>query len=156
MQLTQHTDIGLRMLIALARGDGTPLALPVFARDQQVSYNHVAKIAQALVHCGLLVSVRGRNGGIRLARPAEEIQLSEAIRQLEPGMKLADCGRCMLRNDCRLSCILGEALAAFVGVLDRYTLADAAAPGFPAFSPWLQAAGSPLTTDEGTGTAEVN
>lgn len=153
MQLTQHTDIGLRILIALARGDGTPLALPVFARDQQVSYNHVAKIAQALVHSGLIASVRGRNGGIRLARPAEGIRLGEAIRQLEPGMKLADCGRCMLRSDCRLSCILGEALAAFLAVLDRYTLAEAAAPGFPAFSPWLQ---DTLPSEAGTGPAGVN
>lgn len=156
MQLTQHTDIGLRILIALARGDGAPLALPVFARDQQVSYNHVAKIAQALVHSGLVLSVRGRNGGIRLARPAEEIRVGEAIRQLEPGMKLADCGRCMLRNDCRLSCILGEALAAFLAVLDRYTLADAAAPGFPAFSPWLQGTGPADAADKRTGTADVN
>lgn len=148
MQLTQHTDIGLRMLIAMARGDGSPLSLPTFARDQQVSYNHVAKIGQALVHAGLAISVRGRNGGIQLAVPAEQIRLGAAVRQLEPGMRLADCGRCILRADCRLSCILAEALEAFLSTLDRYTLADAAAPGFPAFMPWTQtvdpaAAGTP-------------
>jgi Rrf2 family nitric oxide-sensitive transcriptional repressor len=137
MQLTQHTDLGLRILLVLARGDGAPLSLPMFARDQQVSYNHVAKVGQSLVHEGLALSVRGRNGGIRLARPASEIRVGDAVRKLERGMKLADCGRCILRNDCRLSCVLAEALDAFLAVLDRYTLAEVAQPGFPAFMPWL-------------------
>ena len=137
MQLTQHTDLGLRILIVLARGDGRPLSLPAFARDQQVSYNHVAKIGQALVHDGFATSVRGRNGGIMLARPASQIRVGEVVRALEHGMKLADCGRCILRADCRLSCVLVEALGAFLAVLDRYTLDEVAQPGFPAFAGWL-------------------
>jgi len=137
MQLTLHTDLGLRILIVLARGDGAPLSLPAFAKAQRVSYNHVAKVGQALVHEGLATSVRGRNGGIRLARPAAEIGLGDAVRRLEKGMKLAQCGSCILRNDCRLSCILAEALQAFLAVLDRHTLADAAQTGFPAFPGWF-------------------
>lgn len=139
MQLTQHTDLGLRILIVLARSEGLPLSLPAFAQAQQVSYNHVAKVGQSLVREGLALSVRGRNGGIRLARPAGEISVGAVVRQLERGMKLADCARCVLRHDCRLSCVLAEALEAFLGVLDRYTLADVAEPGFPAFMPWSAA-----------------
>lgn len=148
MQLTQHTDLGLRILIVLARGDGKPLSLPAFARDQQVSYNHVAKIGQALVHEGFATSVRGRNGGILLARPASEIRVGDAVRALEHGMRLADCGRCILRADCRLSCVLAEALEAFMAVLDRYTLAEVAQPGFPAFAAWSLPSGtSPAAID---------
>lgn len=135
MQLTQHTDFGMRLLIALARNDDA-IALPAFAAQQGLSYHHVAKVAQALVHEGFAVSRRGRNGGIALARPAAEICVGDAIRKLERGMRLADCANCALKDDCALSSVLAEALAAFLAVLDRYSLADVAREGIPAFAPW--------------------
>lgn len=138
MQLTQHTDFGLRLLIVLARRGEGPIALPVFAADQGLSYNHVAKVAQALVRAGFVVSHRGRSGGVSLARPADRISIGEVVRALEPGLRLADCGSCALRSDCTTSSILAEALAAFLAVLDRTTLADAAKPGEPALSAWAR------------------
>lgn len=137
MQLTQHTDFGLRLLIVLARNDGGPIALPAFAAEQRLSYHHVAKVAQELVRAGFLLSRRGRSGGVELARPPEAISIGAVVRALEPGMRLADCGRCELRNDCSTSGLLGEALEAFLAVLDRTTLAQAAKRGQPAFAPWL-------------------
>lgn len=142
MQLTQHTDYGLRILVVLARGelagDPAPLSLSAFARVQGLSYNHIAKVGQSLVQEGFAVSVRGRNGGIRLACPPSGLRVGTVVRKLERGMRLADCSGCVLRNDCRLSCVLAEALDAFLGVLDRYTLADVSEPGFAAFFEWAQ------------------
>lgn len=136
MQLTQHTDYGLRLLIVLARSGGGPISLPDFSAEQRLSYHHVAKVAQALVHEGFLTSRRGRSGGVELARPPEEIIVGEVVRTLERGMRLADCASCELRHDCTTSGILAEALAAFMAVLDRKTLAEAAQHGKPAFAPW--------------------
>ncbi|KPF81592.1 MAG: Rrf2 family transcriptional regulator [Sphingomonadales bacterium] len=135
MQLTQHTDFGLRLLIVLAREEGS-LSLPAFSAQQGLSYHHVAKVAQALVAAGFAVSHRGRSGGIALARPAEHIAVGEVVRTLEKGMRLADCATCALRADCALSGVLAEALEAFLGVLDRYTLADVSRQGVAAFAPW--------------------
>jgi len=139
MQLTQHSDFGLRLLIVLARADGGPVALPAFASQQGLSYNHVAKVAQALVRAGFIVSHRGRSGGVSLARPATAITVGEVFRALEPGMRLADCANCALRSDCTTSNILADALAAFLAVLDRNSLAEAAKPGNPAFASWAAA-----------------
>lgn len=126
MQLTQHTDYGLRLMIVLARRHGEPIALPEFAAEQNLSYHHVAKVAQALVREGFLKSRRGRSGGVELARGPEEITVGEVVRVLERGLQLADCAGCALRDDCSASPLLAEALAAFLAVLDRSTLADAA------------------------------
>ena len=135
MQLTQHTDYGLRLLIVLARR-GEAMSLPEFAAEQRLSYNHVAKVAQALVREGFILSHRGRSGGVELARSPAEITVGAVVRALEPGMRLADCGSCGLRSDCGTSGILGEALAAFLSVLDRKTLAEAAAPAVPVPFDW--------------------
>ncbi|MBB4614631.1 RrF2 family transcriptional regulator [Novosphingobium taihuense] len=135
MQLTQHTDFGLRLLIVLARKDG-PISLPAFSAQQGLSYHHVAKVAQALVQAGFAMSQRGRSGGIALALPAHQITVGDVVRKLERGLRLADCATCALREDCALSSVLAEALEAFLAVLDRYTLADVSREGVAAFAPW--------------------
>jgi Rrf2 family nitric oxide-sensitive transcriptional repressor len=145
MQLTQHTDYGLRLLIVLARREGRPVALPEFAAEQGLSYHHVAKVAQALAREGFIHTRRGRNGGVELAHPAEQIRVGAVVRALERGMRLADCASCELRHDCTTSGLLAEALEAFLTVLDGKTLAEAAAPGPPAHAPWSVQAGEPGT-----------
>jgi Rrf2 family nitric oxide-sensitive transcriptional repressor len=89
MQLTQHTDFGLRLLIVLARREGEAVSVPAFAAEQGLSPHHVAKVAQALVHEGFARSLRGR-GGIALARPADASTWRGGARA-GTGMKLADC-----------------------------------------------------------------
>jgi Rrf2 family nitric oxide-sensitive transcriptional repressor len=143
MQLTQHTDFGLRLLIVLTRSDGGPISLPSFAADQRLSYNHVSKVAQALVRAGFINSLRGRNGGVALARPPSEITVGDVVRALEPGMRMADCANCQLRLGCETSSVLAEAVAAFFSVLDRTSLEVAARSGRPAFSPWASGDGAP-------------
>jgi len=140
MQLTQHTDFGIRLLIVLAR-EGKAVALPQFAANQSLSYHHVAKVAQELVRAGFIISHRGRSGGVELARAPEDIRIGEVVRALEPGLRLADCASCALRGDCATSGLLAEALEAFLAVLDRKTLAQAAQRGLPANPAWASPAG---------------
>lgn len=136
MQLTQHTDFGLRLLIVLTRQGGGPIALPSFAAEQRLSYNHVSKVAQALARAGFIKSLRGRNGGVELARPPSEFTVGDVVRALEPGMRMADCGHCELRLGCETSSVLAQAVAAFFAVLDQTSLAVAAQSARPAHSPW--------------------
>ena len=126
MQLTQHTDFGIRLLIALAQSDGTPMPLTRFAADQGLSYHHVAKVAQALVRAGMLVSHRGRNGGVSLAHAPQDLRIGDVVRVLEPNMQIADCPKCKLRPECSARDMFDDALAAFMAVLDARTLAQAA------------------------------
>ena len=83
-------------------------------------------MAQALAREGFIRSRRGRSGGVELAQAAEDITVGAVVRALERGMQLADCAGCALNGDCNTSPLLAEALAAFLAVLDRTTLAEAA------------------------------
>ncbi len=67
---------------------------------------------------------RGRNGGLRLARAAQEITLGEVVRHTEEGFDLVDCAHCVIAPACGLTCALATALGAFMATLDGYTLAD--------------------------------
>jgi Rrf2 family nitric oxide-sensitive transcriptional repressor len=81
---------------------------------------------------GDVVTVRGRHGGLRLAKPASAINIGEVVRRTEPDMALVACfdtmQSCVIQDGCVLQHVLGDALAAFLAVLDGYTLADLAAP----------------------------
>src|SRR5690606_21314341 len=87
------------------------------------------KIMHVLVENGFIETMRGRNGGIRLARPATEITLGEVVRVAEGSFVLSDCfdidkRDCPLIDSCGFSRALHEALAAFFAVLDSYTIAE--------------------------------
>lgn len=126
MRLTRHTDYALRVLIHLAVTDGQKTAIGEIAEIYDLSRNHLMKIVNELARAGFIVTIRGRGGGFTLARPAHEIKLGEVVRLCEPDLRPADCASCVLRSACGLSGILMEAIAAFLKVLDDYTLADAA------------------------------
>ena len=124
MQLTRHTDYALRLLIHLAGiGEGRAQIAEV-ATAQGISRTHLMKIANELAHAGFIEAVRGRGGGIRLARDAKDINLGELIRATEPGCALIDCTGCRLIRICKLPGVLDEAKAAFMAVLARHSLAD--------------------------------
>ncbi|OYY70596.1 MAG: hypothetical protein B7Y12_11340 [Rhizobiales bacterium 24-66-13] len=82
------------------------------------------KVVNDLSRAGYVESVRGRFGGIRLARPAESLNIGDVIRHTEEGFDLVDCSKCVIAPACGLTKVLCEAVAAFLQVLDRYTLAD--------------------------------
>jgi len=129
MRMTLHTDYALRMLIYVAsRRDGVCTVNDV-AEAYRLSRNHLLKVAQTLRGLGFIETTRGRSGGIRLARAPAEIGLGALVRATEEEFSLTECmqaqGRaCAISPACRLKGMLHEALAAFLGVLDKYTLED--------------------------------
>lgn len=124
MRLTRYTDYAMRVLLYLGQEPGRLCAIAEVARAYAISQNHLMKVVNDLVNAGYLESVRGRNGGIRLARPAAEINVGALIRHTEDDFDLVGCGSCIIAPACGLTCVLDEALRAFMAVLDQYSLAD--------------------------------
>ena len=128
MKLTQYSDLGLRLLMYLAlRYDGSATIQEVSVRFA-VSKNHMVKISHQLTKSGLIDSTRGRNGGVRLARPPENISVEEALYATEENFDLVECfgadNHCVITEVCKLSGVLDNALEAFFGVVRKVTLAD--------------------------------
>jgi Rrf2 family nitric oxide-sensitive transcriptional repressor len=129
MRLTVHTDYALRMLMYLAlKQDGLATISEIAAR-YGISKNHLMKVAYRLGTAGYIDTVRGRGGGLRLAKSAEAIGLGDIVRQTEPDMALVPCfkpveANCAILPSCALRGALGRAGAAFLRVLDEYSLGD--------------------------------
>lgn len=130
MRLTLHTDYALRMLIYMAACPDRFCTVNDVAEAYGLSRNHLLKVAQTLRHIGLVETTRGRAGGIRLARAPDKIGVGALVRATEAEFSLAECMQsqgdtcCAISPACRLKGMLHEALAAFLAVLDKYTLAD--------------------------------
>lgn len=134
MQLTQYTDYSLRALIYLGLNDRRRCTIREIALAYGISENHLMKLVHRLGQRGFIVTTRGKNGGLELARPASEINLGEVFRATEGNFNLVECfaGRekntCPIAGPCALTPILETALDAFLDVLDRHTLADLLKP----------------------------
>jgi Rrf2 family nitric oxide-sensitive transcriptional repressor len=129
MQLTLRSNHAMRLLMFCAMDTGRPIPVSRIARACNVSEAHLAKIAHHLSTLGFVQTLRGRGGGVRLAKAAAEINLGAVIRATETGPLLTQCGgvgpdACPLNPACRFRSILEKALAAFLAVLDEFSLAD--------------------------------
>jgi len=124
VKLTRYTDYALRVLMHLAARPERLSSIGEIARGYGISQNHLMKVVHDLRKSGYVAAVRGRTGGIRLARHPSEINVGEVVRHTEEGFDLVDCGSCIIAPACGLTGVLGEALGAFMRTLDRYTLAD--------------------------------
>lgn len=136
MRLNVQTDYALRLLtFAAAAGQGQVTAREAAERFG-ISTNHMVKVAQRLTKQGFLKASRGRNGGLRLASPLNEIVIGKVVRAIEPDFALVECmqeadSSCLVHSCCRLKSILIESTAAFLANLDRYTLQDLVADNSP-------------------------
>jgi len=124
LQLTRYTDYALRVLLYLGAQPERVCSIAEISQAYGLSQNHLMKIAHELGKAGYVSSVRGRMGGLRLARRPDQINVGAVVRNTETDLELAPCGSCVIAPACRLSSVLDEALAAFMAVLDGYTLAD--------------------------------
>lgn len=133
MRLTKQTNYAVRILMYCAANAGHLSRVAEIAKAYTVSEPFLFKILQPLTEAGLIETVRGRNGGIRLGRDARDITLLDVVRLTEESFSMAECferddADCPLVDSCRLSAALREALNAFFGVLSKYTIADLARP----------------------------
>lgn len=130
MRLTLHTDYSIRVLLYLAAQgeDGSVATIGAIADTHGISQNHLTKVIRTLVRGGHVRTLRGRSGGLLLARPPSEIGLGQLVRETEPDFSLVECmgrdGNCVLEPACQVRGVLIEARDAFLAVLDRYSLAD--------------------------------
>jgi Rrf2 family nitric oxide-sensitive transcriptional repressor len=124
MRLTRYTDYAMRVLLHLAARDDGLASIGEIAGLYGISQNHLMKVVQDLGKAGFVRTVRGRGGGVALAVPADRIVIGQVVRHTEEGFQLVDCGGCLIAPACSLPRVLNEATAAFIAVLDKYTVAD--------------------------------
>src|SRR3569833_640355 len=106
MRLTRYTDYAMRVLLYLGARPERLCSIAEIAGAYRVSQNHLMKVVNDLVRQGYVASARGRFGGIRLGRPAEEINVGAVIRHTEDGFDLTDCGGCVFVLVCGLFGVL--------------------------------------------------
>ncbi len=129
MRLTVFSDYTLRVLMYLAL-DRTRLAtIPEIASAYGISENHLIKVVHRLARAGIVETVRGKGGGVRLARAPEQIRIGEIVRAAEGNAPIVEClsgdpQACRITSSCRLRGILVNAFEALYDSLDEYTLAD--------------------------------
>jgi Rrf2 family nitric oxide-sensitive transcriptional repressor len=107
------------------------LTIDELAESLAVPRHHLAKVVQRLQHLGVLETVRGRSGGVRLAAAARTASIGGLVRELEGGTEVVDCvGEpvCPLIQGCRRRGARRRALEAFSGALDPITVGDLTAP----------------------------
>lgn len=133
MRLTQYTDYSLRVLLYLAYKPDRMATITELADFYKISRNHLVKVVHNLGLRGYIITTRGKNGGLRLARPASEIVVGSVVRDMEPDFELLECfneetDQCVITRACSLKSVLFSARDNFLAQLDQYTIADAAKP----------------------------
>jgi Rrf2 family nitric oxide-sensitive transcriptional repressor len=136
MRLTVYADYSLRLLLYLAVMEEGLATIPTIADSYGISRHHLVKVAHQLGVKGYITTVRGKKGGLKLARPASEIKAGSVVRQMEPDMALVPClepvsAACPILPGCLLHHVMEEAREAFLLCLDGYTLKDLCGPKEP-------------------------
>ena len=129
MEVSAHADFSYRVLMYLALKKDTLVQVRIISEAYGISENHIMKVVQKLTKFGYVEAVRGRNGGIKLARSPEQINLGQVFREMEPSLKLLACfnpktNQCPIVKSCDLTLTFKQALDAFLNVLDQKTLAQ--------------------------------
>lgn len=129
MRLTTRTNLASRILMACAVNDGVTVRTSQIAARCNASTHHMLQVVNLLHGNGFVETIRGRSGGLRLARPMDQISIGEVFRVFEAGVPFAECfdaqtNTCPLSDTCRLRSFISRALEMFYHELDTITLAD--------------------------------
>jgi Rrf2 family nitric oxide-sensitive transcriptional repressor len=129
MQLTLYTDYSLRVLLYLGLNPQRVATIAGISDSYKISRNHLVKVVHNLATEGFVRTVRGRGGGLTLARPPAAINIGDVVRHTEVNFQLVECfdqerNTCPIAAACFLKKCLYEAQRAFIAVLDSYTLED--------------------------------
>ncbi len=139
VKLTALTDYALRLLMHVAQHPERLCTIAEVAQRYGISEAHLMKVTHRLAQGGWIDTLRGKGGGMRLARAPQAIGLGDVVRDMESDFALVECfgggASCALTGQCALTGVLGGALAAFHRHLDGYTLADLLPPPAPAARP---------------------
>jgi Rrf2 family transcriptional regulator, nitric oxide-sensitive transcriptional repressor len=133
MRLTLWTDYALRTLIYVGAKGARLSTIAEIAESFDISKTHLMKVVNRLGQQGYIDTIRGKGGGMRLARPPAEIRVGAVVRETEEDLAVMGCltetGFCRIEGCCVLRHALREATLAFLQTLDGYTLADLLSPG---------------------------
>jgi Rrf2 family cysteine metabolism transcriptional repressor len=143
MKLSTRAEYGIRVLVALARAEGDrPLPLAQIARAERLPHAYIEQLVGALRRAGLVSATRGQAGGYRLSRPAEQINLAEAVRALDGPIRELPCagpdnlGAGARPRDCSVHAVFARLHDSLSGTLTATTVAEVAAeaggPPYPA------------------------
>lgn len=129
MKLTTFSDYTLRVLMFLALSRERLATIPEIAAAYDISENHLMKVVHRLGRSGVIESVRGKGGGVRLAHAPKDIRLGAIVRASEGSAPIVEClsgeaATCRIAPVCRLTAVLSRAFEALYATLDEYTLAD--------------------------------
>lgn len=129
MKLTHYSDLGLRLMMYLSLRYGEAVTIGEASERLAVSKNHLVKVSHQLTRAGLIESLRGRNGGVRLAFAPDAITVEQVLRATEDNFDLVECqaggeSRCIIAGPCKLSAALEDAREAFFASLRRVSMAD--------------------------------
>lgn len=132
MHITHHTDYALRVLIYLGANEHRLATIQEISERFEISRTHLMKVVSQLIRHGYVEGLRGKGGGLRLARSPRLIGIGNVVRHMESDLAIVECfeteSKCLLTGNCRLRGALSNALDAFMASLDRVTLADLLSP----------------------------
>jgi Rrf2 family transcriptional regulator, nitric oxide-sensitive transcriptional repressor len=129
MRLSEYTDYTLRVLMYCARHRQRLVTIGELAEQHRLSKGHLMKVVNDLARQGLIETLRGRGGGLRLSKEPAAIRIGDVVRASETDFRLVECfdaatNACTLTPDCRLKHLFDQALQGYFAALDRATLAD--------------------------------
>lgn len=126
MQINKHTDYAFRALIYIAGQGEKRVTIQHIAETYSISKSHLMKIINKLVNAEIVESIRGKNGGLRLAQPATRITLDTVFTTMNPHSSPVNCNEppCLITNSCTLKSILDDAQKQFIQHLAQFTLQD--------------------------------
>ena len=135
MQLTRFTDYCLRVLMYLSYKQEVTASeelttIAELAEHYQISTNHLMKVVHHLALTGYIETVRGKGGGMRLARASTAINLGAVVEDCEESTTVIEClsqdyaGNCPLLQYCELRKVLRDAQKAFMAHLKKFTLSE--------------------------------
>lgn len=133
MRLTAFTDYCLRVLVYVGSKQEGLSTITEISESYSISRHHLTKVVYRLGQLGYLETVRGKNGGLRLGCQPRDIRLGNLVQQTEENWALVECFQpgnqnCQIWPACILRDAFGEALAAFLAKLNKYSLADLLEP----------------------------
>ncbi|MBE6054849.1 MAG: Rrf2 family transcriptional regulator [Clostridium sartagoforme] len=129
MYLSKFTDYSFRALIYLAENRDKLCTVEELAKKIEISEHHLKKIIHKLAKTDLIISMKGRTGGLKLGLEPQDINLGEVIKITEDNLNIAQCfnkENCCpyMTYDCKVKGIMKNSLDAFINEFSRYTLSD--------------------------------